>query len=320
MLNQLLDKERSNINYFFDHVDHSGINNLILLLKECNGMIYFTGIGKSSLVADKIAQTLTSTGTRALFISPVNALHGDIGMINHGDIVIVLSKSGESEELMNLIPYMRNKGVNLVSVTNRPDSRLSKLCDMSILLPMQEELCPYNLCPTISSTIQMIFGDLLTVALMKEKGFTQEEYTLNHPSGRIGKRLSLRVRDLMITGENIPVTGPNFKLGSVICELSKKKCGCLLIVDEHFLLDGVFTDGDLRRALEKYGSQALEKTMKELMTHDPRSINPEMMASAAVTIMEADKNFPITILPVIDGSKKVVGLIKLHDLIQAGIS
>lgn len=320
MIKKLFELERMNLNYFFDQLDYEVISSLIEMLLHNKGMIYTTGMGKSGLVAEKIAQTLTSTGSRAFFLSPINALHGDIGIVDRGDIILMISKSGESDELLHLIPIMRNKGVKLVAVVNRPDSRLAAACELTIMLPIEQELCPFNLCPTISSTTQMIFGDVLTVALMMEKKFTLDEYMLNHPSGRIGRRLTLRVRDLMLTGKNIPLTTPEVKLVDILVELSSKRCGCILVVDEENLLLGIFTDGDLRRSLEKHRSATLEMTMEEIMIKNPRSIASHLMASEAVTMMEADQNRPITAMPVVDELNHVVGLIKLHDIIQTGIS
>lgn len=320
MLKKLFERERVNLNYFFDQLDYDAISSLLEILLHNKGMIYTTGMGKSGLVAEKIAQTLTSTGSRAFFLSPINALHGDIGIVHHGDIILMISKSGESDELLHLIPIMRNKGVRLVAIVNRPDSRLSKACELTIMLPIEQELCPFNLCPTTSSTTQMIFGDVLTVALMTEKEFTLDEYMLNHPSGRIGRRLTLRVRDLMLTGKNIPLTTPKAKLVDVLVELSSKRCGCVLVVNEENFLVGIFTDGDLRRSLEKHRSATLEMKMEEIMIKNPRAIVSEVMASEAVTMMEADQNRPITVMPVVDELNHVVGLIKLHDIIQTGIS
>lgn len=320
MLKKLFERERVNLNYFFDQLDYEAISSLLEMLLHNKGMIYTTGMGKSGLVAEKIAQTLTSTGSRAFFLSPINALHGDIGIVHRGDIILMFSKSGESDELLHLIPLMRNKGVRLIAVVNRLESRLSKACELTIMLPIEQELCPFNLCPTISSTTQMIFGDVLTVALMMEKEFTLDEYMLNHSSGRIGRRLTLRVRDLMLIEKNVPITTPGAKLVDVLVELSSKRCGCVLVVSEEKVLLGIFTDGDLRRALEKYRSATLEMTMEDIMTKNPRSIGSDVMASEAVTMMEADQNRPITVMPVVDELNHVVGLIKLHDIIQTGIS
>jgi arabinose-5-phosphate isomerase len=248
----------------------------------------------------------------------MNALHGDIGIVNKDDVFIMISKSGESDELLQLIPFLRNRGVKIISIVNRENSRLAKATDLSMTLPLSKELCPFDLLPTTSAATQMIFGDVLAVALMTHRGFSLEEYALNHPAGRIGRRLTLRVKDLMLTGKDIPLCQPQGKLVDSLVELSNKKCGCVLITDEEMNLQGIFTDGDLRRALQKHGSIALESTMGELMSKHPRHIAPEEMASQAILIMEANQKSPVTVLPVVKEGK-VVGVIKLHDILQSGL-
>lgn len=319
MLKDLLQKEKENLDYFFDHFDLKTTEQLVTSLKNCLGSIILTGVGKSGCIAEKIASTLSSTGSRASFLSPFNALHGDLGMVHQGDIVMMLSKSGESDELLHLIPFMRNKGAQIIGVVSKAHSRLAKASDHTILLPMEKELCPFDLAPTTSSIIQMIFGDLVTIALMTHKNFSRGDYALNHPSGRIGRRLVLRVKDLMLSGKETPLTGPNAKLIDSLVELSDKRCGCILIADKDNKLTGIFTDGDLRRALQNYGSTALEKTMRELMSLNPRHIMADALVSEALTFMEADQKHPITVLPVVDENHQVLGLIKMHDIIQSGI-
>lgn len=319
MLKELFKKEREALNHFFDHLDLEATEQLFQLLKECKGLIILTGIGKSGLIAEKIALTMTSTGSRAFFLSPSTALHGDIGMVSRDDIFLMFSKSGESDELLQMVPFLRNKGVRLIAIVNNQESRLAKACDLKVVLPLEEELCPYNLAPTTSTVIQMIFGDVLAIALMKHKNFSLLEFAMNHPAGRIGRRLTLRVKDLMLTGSSVPVCSPRHKLVETLVELSNKRCGCVLIVDEDQMLQGIFTDGDLRRGLQERGPGALDATMEELMTQSPRYIQSEEMASHALNIMEADQKHPVTVLPVVDDSRKVVGLIKMHDIVQSGL-
>lgn len=319
VLQELLRDEQEGLNYFFENLDLIATQKLLDTLAACQGMIVFTGVGKSGLVAEKIALTMTSTNSRALYISPINALHGDIGIVSSKDIFIMISKSGESEELFNIIPTLRNKKVPLIGIVSNPKSRLAKACDQVLCLPLKKELCPFDLVPTTSTVIQMIYGDILAVALMRMKNFTLDDYALNHPAGRIGKRISLRVRDLMVQGENIPLCSPNDKLMDILVELSHKRCGCILIVDEEKRLLGVFTDGDLRRSLQKIGSKALEAPISELMTKSPRWIDPEKLAWEAMDLMELDQKNAITVLPVLNSDRTVAGLIKLHDIVQSGI-
>jgi arabinose-5-phosphate isomerase len=319
MLKELLEKERKILNHFFDHLDLNTANKLLEILIACNGLIIITGVGKSGLVAEKIAQTLTSTGSRAFFLSPANAMHGDIGIVSKNDVFLMISKSGESDELLQMIPFLRNRGVMPIAIVNNGNSRLAKACDLNVVLPMEKELCPFDLVPTTSSVMQMIFGDVLAVELMMHKNFSLIEYASNHPAGKIGRRLTLRVKDLMLKGEDVPLCMPADKLIDTLVELSNKRCGCVMIVDAHKKLLGIFTDGDLRRSLQKFGSKVLETTMSELMTKTARFIESQAMASDALALMEADQKHPITVLPVVDEEDKVVGLIKMHDIVQSGL-
>lgn len=319
MLKELLEKERSTLSNFFDRIDLQAADRLFHVLKDCRGLIFISGVGKSGLVAEKIALTLTSTGSRAFFLSPMNAMHGDIGIVSKEDVFLMISKSGESEELLQMVPFLRNRGVMPIGIVNNGNSRLAKACEFSVVLPMERELCPFDLVPTTSAVIHLIFGDALAIALMKHKNFTLVEYAMNHPAGKIGRRLTLRVKDLMLKGQDIPLCSPTSKLVNTLVELSNKRCGCVLIVNEERHLLGIFTDGDLRRALQKLGSLALETEMQDLMSKTPSFISSELMASQALNLMESDQNRPITVLPVLDESSKVVGLIKMHDIVQSGL-
>ncbi len=318
-LKQLFDEQRINMSHFFNEIDYAAAQRIFDQLKVCEGTIFFTGIGKSGLVAKKISATMTSTGTKALYISAIDALHGDIGIVSAKDAFVFLSKSGENEELLALIPYLRNRGVALIAIVTNMNCRLAKACDHCIALPLLKELCPFGLAPTTSTAIQMLFGDILAIALMRHKKFAIEEYRLNHPAGQIGKRLTLKVKDLMLTEEALPVCDPEAKLVDVLVELSNKKCGCLLIVNATEKLIGIFTDGDLRRALQKHGPEALNLPMSELMTEQPRFISPDMLATEALRSMEADQKRPITVLPVLSEDHTLLGLIKMHDIVQSGV-
>jgi arabinose-5-phosphate isomerase len=319
VLERLLADERNYLNGFFDQLDLTQLEKMLKILLNCSGMIVLSGIGKSGLVAEKISVTLTSTGTRALFVSPINALHGDIGIVSENDVFIMISKSGESEELLHLVPFLRNKGVKILSIVSNAKSRLAKASDLFLTIPTEKEICPYNLAPTTSTVMQMIIGDILAISLMEIKQFTKDQFAMNHPSGRIGRRLVIKVKDLMLKGHAIPLCKPEDKLVSTLVELSNKRCGCVLIVDEDQKILGIFTDGDLRRTLQKLGSNALEAKMHEIMTHTPRKISSEELAWTALQKMEEDQKHPITVLAVIDESEKVVGIIKMHDILQSGI-
>lgn len=319
MLKEILDKQRIYTDQYFDSLDLKPIEQLVDFLLKASGTIFFTGVGKSGLVAKKIALTMVSTGTRALYLSPTDAVHGDIGIVAAGDVFVMLSKSGESEELLNLIPAIRNKGATLVGIVCNARSRLAAACHYKIILPFESELCPFDMAPTMSTAFQALFGDLLTVALMRHKNFSLDQYALNHPSGRIGKRITLKVRDIMLTDERIPLCFPDDRLATALVELSNKRCGCILVADRNQKLMGIFNDGDLRRTLQKYGGKILDSSMEELMTSHPRSVDPDMLAWDAMKLMEADYQKRITVFPVISDDGKVLGLLHLHDVIQSGL-
>lgn len=318
---ELVIEMQSHLAYFFDKLNLDSLRMVIDHLLSCKGTLFLSGVGKSSIIAKKIAMTLNSYGIKAGFLSPLNALHGDIGMISAGDVVLLLSKSGETDELLNLCPAVRNKGASIIAVVSDAESRLAKASDLSIVLPVAKELCPYDLAPTTSTTVQLLFGDLIAIALMRQKEVTIDNFVLNHPAGqigKIGKRLILKVSDLMLSGKSLPTCGPKEKLVDVLVELSNKKCGCILIVDEQKRLLGLFTDGDLRRALQKYKADALQHSIEELMTRTPRVISPTLLAYDAMREMESNQKGAITALAVVD-NEALVGLIRLHDIIQSGL-
>ncbi len=319
VLKELLDKEKEYLNHFFASIDLQALEKFTETLLSCQGTLIFSGVGKSGLVAEKIAMTMTSTGTRAFFLSPTNALHGDIGILSAKDMAVIISKSGESDELLHLIPYMRNKGVKIGAIVTKVSSRLAKAVDFVLPIPAEKELCPFDMAPTTSTIIQQIIGDVLAIALMQLKNFTLDEFAKNHPAGRIGRRILTRVNELMISGAGVPLAHPDDKLVNILVELSNKQCGCVLVINQQKELLGIFTDGDLRRALQKHGAKALEFTIEQMMTRSPRWIGEHELAWDALQVMEADQKRPITVLAVLDEAKKVVGIIKMHDIVQSGL-
>lgn len=319
MLKDLIQKERAYLDQFFDRLDFPGLEKALEILRSCSGVVFFTGVGKSGLIAKKIAMTMTSTGTRALYISPMDALHGDIGIVTNQDVFVLLSKSGESDELLNLIPSLRNKGAKLLAMVSNSKSRLAQAVDHSVILHVEKELCPFDMAPTISTTAQMIVGDLLAISLMQLKSFSQDQFAQNHPAGRIGKRITMKVKDLMVQGSALPMCKPTDKLVEVLVELSNKRCGCILITNANQQMQGIFTDGDLRRALQTKGATVLQTPMQDLMTVSAKYIEPQKLAWEAMQIMEGDQKRAITVLPVLEQGQKVVGLIKLHDILQSGL-
>jgi arabinose-5-phosphate isomerase len=318
MLKKILEESQSYLCHFFETVDVKRWEEIIDLCFSTRGLLVFTGMGKSGIVAEKIAATLTSTGTKALYIPAANFLHGDIGILSENDLVFMLSKSGESEELLQLIPFLQRKKVGIIGVVSQSTSRLAKACHLCMVLPVQKELCSFDLVPTTSSEVQLIFGDILAVALMKKRNFQLDDYALNHPAGTIGKKMTLYVKDLMFGGEKVPFCYPENTLENVLVELSSKRCGMLIVVDQAKKLKGVFTDGDLRRALQAHGSDVLKKTMQELMTPTAICVLSHMLVWDAMKEMQKNPNKWVTVTPVIEG-EKVVGILRMHDIVQSGI-
>lgn len=319
MLTELLTDQRRYIDHYFDHLDLIQVDKVVQECLRVKGLIVFTGVGKSGIIAEKIAMTLISTGTKALYLPPTNFLHGDIGILSSDDLFVCMSRSGETEELLNLIPFAKNKGVRLLAVVCNPQSRLAKSCDLAITLPFEKELCPFDLAPTTSTAIQLLFGDLLTIALMRSKGFDLSSYALNHPSGSIGKKMTLTVDALMYKDEQIPLAQPGDILLDALVELTNKKCGVLLVADDQKNLIGIFTDGDLRRGLQHQGANFLHKPLCEVMTGPALRIESDKLAWEALKLMQKDPKKFVMVLPVVKEGK-VAGILRMHDIIQAGIS
>ncbi len=319
MLTELLQEQRRNVDHYFDHLDLGTVEKVV---KEClstKGLIVFTGVGKSGIIAEKIAMTMISTGTKALYLPPTNFLHGDIGILSDGDLLVLMSRSGETEELLSLIPFVKRRGTRTLAIVSNPESRMAKSCDLFVNLPFQKELCPFELAPTSSTTVQLLLGDMLAIALMRSKGFDLSAYALNHPSGAIGKKMSVTVNELMRKEEHIPLAKPTDSLINVLVELSNKKCGALLIADDEKNFLGIFTDGDLRRALQREGSDVLQKPIEDLMTKSTLKVDKESLAWDALKIMQKDPKKFVTVLPVVEDGK-VTGILRMHDIIEAGIS
>ncbi len=318
MLKELLAKQKQALETFYSELELQPCEQVVEAVLACAGVVFFTGIGKSGFIAQKIAATMLSTGTQTAFLPPIDALHGDLGMVSNRDLVIILSKSGETDELLQLLSFIRNRGALLIGVTSNRNSRLAKQSDLSAVLPCATELCPFDLAPTISTEVQLLFGDVLAVAVMQSKGFTLDQYAANHPGGRIGRRVSVKVREMMLDQERMPTCTVEERLEEVLVDFTNKRCGCLVVVDEQKQLKGIFTDGDLRRALQEKGEKVLQEKVGDLMTPSPKSIDVEALAWDAMKLMESDEHHPIMVLPVVDRSQ-VVGVIKMHDLIQAGV-
>lgn len=284
---------------------------------ECKGKVIVTGIGKSGIIGQKIAATFASTGTPAFFMHPAEGLHGDLGVISKKDVVLAISNSGASEEVVKLLPIFKRLGVKIVVMTGKKRSVLAKAGDVVLDISVKKEACPFNLAPTASTTVTLVLGDAIAVALIKMRGFKEEDFALRHPGGSLGKRLLLKVSDLMHTGDEIPLVRHDILMKNALFEITSKKLGCTGVLDSEGKLIGIITDGDLRRALAKY-QDVLNKAAHELMTQNPKWITKDELAAKALQIMES---YSITSLFVFDTDKKdsLVGIIHLHDILKAGI-
>ncbi len=280
----------------------------VKILLNTKGRVVLTGIGKSGLICKKIAATLSSTGTPAFFLHPSDAAHGDLGMLKGEDTVIAISNSGETAELLNIIPIIKSFGIPIIAITNNQNSSLARLSDVTLLLHVDKEVCPLNLAPTTSTTATLALGDALAVVLMKIKGFKDEDFAKFHPGGKLGIRLS-KVKDIMRTGKEIPIVSPQTPLKEVILEMSSKKLGSTLVMDKNRLI-GIITDGDLRRAMEK--NVNFETKAEEIMTKNPKTIEEDTFAEKAIEKME---KYKITVLPVVDEKGNLKGILHLHDIL-----
>jgi arabinose-5-phosphate isomerase len=291
----------------------------IRMILDCKGRVVVTGMGKSGLIGKKIAATLASTGTPALYLHPAEGIHGDLGMVMRGDTVIALSNSGETEELSRMLPSLKRLGIGIIALTGHPESTLAKNSDVVIDISVKEEACSLGLAPTASTTATLAMGDAIAVVLLDQRGFKEEDFASFHPGGALGKKLLLRVRDLMHVREAIPIVTEGTLIKDAIYEISSKKMGITAVVNASGKLVGVISDGDLRRWMEKTeksGENLLAKKAKDIMTKNPKVANKDSLAAEAVSIMEKHS---ITCLIVADAETLPEGVIHLHDLLKAGV-
>jgi len=285
------------------------------MIYNCKGRVIVTGLGKSGLVARKIVATMNSTGTAAVFLHPADAAHGDLGMVRKDDIAICISKSGDTEEIRQLLPMFRHIGMKIISMVGSATSSLAKQSDIVLDISVKEEACPHDLAPTASTTATLALGDALAMALLDKHNFTKEDFAMLHPGGNLGKRLLLRVEEMMISGKDVPVVRQSVSLPDAIVEMTSKRLGATCVVDDSGRLLGIITDGDLRRMLQRT-TDIRSLTALNVASKNPKTIRKDSLAAIALEEME---DFKITQLIVVDGEHRPVGMLHLHDLVKAGL-
>ncbi|ANJ66161.1 D-arabinose 5-phosphate isomerase [Halothiobacillus diazotrophicus] len=315
MAKQVIDIETQACLALSERIDEAFVNACELMLR-CEGRVIVTGMGKSGHIGGKIAATLASTGTPAFFVHPGEASHGDLGMITRKDVVLALSNSGETAEVLAILPVIKRLGSPLIAMTGKPQSTLAQAADAHLNTSVAREACPLNLAPTASTTAALVMGDALAVALLDARAFQPEDFALSHPGGALGRRLLLRVRDVMHTGERIPKVQYNQTIKQTLITISSGGLGMAAVIDDDEKLLGLFTDGDLRRILDQTEFD-LNLPIEKVMTRNPRTCSEDILAAEAMAIMERDK---INGLLVLDDNRTVIGALNMHDLLRAGVA
>ncbi|MBT6225023.1 MAG: KpsF/GutQ family sugar-phosphate isomerase [Candidatus Scalindua sp.] len=313
---RVIDIEMKGLSLLREQID-SSVKSAVEIIFNCSGKVILTGMGKSGLVAKKIASTMSSVGTPAIFMHPAEGMHGDLGIIGADDVVIAIGKSGESTELNGVLPSVKNVGAKIIGVMGEADSTLARYSDIIINIGNIEEACPFNMAPTTSSTVTMVLGDAMAVALMKMRGFDLADYALLHPGGQIGKRLTMMVSDIMLKGSNNPIVNISDSVKNCISEISRKLAGAVSVVDNDGALMGLVTDYDIRKHLEKE-ENIFSMEIEDIMNGKPVFIYDDEKAFSALKIMQ-ERERPITILSVLNRKNHVVGMLRMHDLIKEGL-
>lgn len=310
----VLEIERDAINALLERIDED-FAQACQIMHACSGRVVVTGMGKSGHIGNKIAATLASTGTPAFFMHPGEASHGDLGMITKHDVVLALSYSGETTELMTLLPLIKRQGVPLIAMSGRPESNLAREATVHLNVSVAKEACPLNLAPTASTTATLAMGDALAVALLDARGFTADDFARSHPGGSLGRRLLVHVEDVMHQGAELPSVRSGASLAEALLEVTRKGMGMTAVVDANQIILGIFTDGDLRRSLDR-NADVHQTTVDEVMAHGPKTIQATQLAAEAVAMMQ---DFSITALLVADAQGRLVGALHMHDLLRAGV-
>lgn len=295
----------------------SSFEKAVEIILNSKGRVVVTGMGKSGLIGKKIAATLASTGTPAFFMHPAEASHGDLGMVTSDDVVIAISNSGETEEVVRLIPFLKRFNLKLIAITGRNNSTLGSQADVRLDVSIREEACPLGIVPTASTTAALAMGDALAVALLIKRGFREEDFAMYHPGGSLGRRLFIKVEDLMHTGKSIPMVEPDTVMTEAIMEISSKRLGMTAVVDKDKRVLGIITDGDLRRGIQKYGKEFFDMKAADVMTKSPKTITRNELAAKALAIMEENS---ITSLIIPDKDGRIEGIIHIHDILKKGIA
>lgn len=290
----------------------------VTLILECHGRTVITGMGKSGIIGRKMAATLASTGTPSFYLHPAEGIHGDLGMVTCDDVVIALSNSGETGEVLNILPSLRRIGAKIIAMVGNSNSTLAKNADVVLNVGVSQEACPLGLAPTSSTTAALAYGDALALALLKQHNFTASQFAIFHPGGSLGRKLLLTVENIMHSGDENPVVDSQTTVQDALFVITDKGLGAVSVVDANGIMQGVLTDGDIRRGLSK-GVDFLQRPVAELMTKAPKTITKDKLAAHALHIMESNKPKPITVLPVVDEEQKVIGLLHMTDLVRQGV-
>lgn len=316
---ELLAHEAAAIERAARNLQPAQLERAVNLLVDCKGKVILTGVGKSGFIARKVAATLTSTGTRAVFLHPSDALHGDLGIVDVSDVVVLLSNSGETDEILVMLPFLKHRNVPLIAIVGNVNSTVAGNAEVVLDASVDQETCPFNLAPTASTTVALAIGDALALTVMQIKGLTPEDFALNHPAGRLGKRLSLKVADLMKSGTDNPTVSTSASWLEVVSAISRGGLGAVNVLSNEGGLAGIITDGDLRRAVQNSDPANLSGLSAEMfMTRNPVTVTPDELAYTALQLME-NRPSQISVLPVVDGDRRSVGLLRLHDLVRSGL-
>ncbi len=313
---KVLQTEADALLNLIDRIDQT-FEKAVEIILGSRGRVVVTGMGKSGLVGKKIAATLASTGTPAFFMHPAEASHGDLGMVTADDVIIAISNSGETDEIISIIPFLKRFNVKLISLTGNTGSTLARTSEVNLDISVQEEACPLGIVPTSSTTAALAMGDAIAVALLTKRGFKQDDFASFHPSGSLGKKLFIRVKDLMHSGGSLPLIRPDASLTEAVIEISSKRLGITIVAERDRAIPGIITDGDVRRGIEKWGKDFFDMKAGEVMTKHPRMIEEDELAAKALSVME---QLAITSLVVADKDGLTVGIIHLHDILKKGIA